>query len=428
MANFVKQSKKIPFLRLITAVFIALLCTQMSAQTYKVIYNFTGYRDGNQPQGRLIMDSQGRLYGTTFYGGSSQGDGYGNVYRLTYYNGNWAQTPIYVFAGGADGAHPNDGVTIGPDGAIYGTTQAGGLDGCSQTGYTGCGTVFVLRPSATIAATLVSPYKKATLYQFTGGSDGAQPEFGVVFQDANTMYGTTQFAGNPGCFGSGCGVVYQLARINGVWTESTIHNFSNDAGGCCPGGGVAIDQSGNLYGNAPGLGPKEGGTAFQLTRAGSSWTENVLYAFDPNSGGYGPLGTPYLAVSGKIYGTNGGGGTSIYGNVFELSPGNPSWTENVLHNFTGAPDGDGAEFGLVGDANGNLYGITLLGGDNDWGMAFELSPLPGGGWNYRVLHSFSLTDGSVPTGPMMIAPNGKLYGTAATGGLYGSGVVYEITP
>jgi hypothetical protein len=131
MTNFVRQSKEQAISRLITAVFMVVLCGHMAAQTYKVIYNFTGYRDGALPYGRLAMDSLGRLYGTTNIGGIAYGsNGFGSVYRLSYYGSSWVATPLYDFAGGSDGSNPYGGVTIGPDGAIYGTTYAGGIGSC----------------------------------------------------------------------------------------------------------------------------------------------------------------------------------------------------------------------------------------------------------------------------------------------------------
>jgi hypothetical protein len=156
------------------------------------------------------------------------------------------------------------------------------------------------------------------------------------------------------------------------------------------------------------LGLHGAGATYQLIPSGSSWSENVLYQFDPSSSGFAPEGTPFLASSGKLCGTN-ENGTGTHGNVFELTLSVGLWSQKVLYTFTGGTDGDGAESGVVGDANGNLFGATIVGGDYDYGVVFELSPTQGGGYNYRVLHSFGNgDDGAVPGGAVIVAPNGRL--------------------
>jgi uncharacterized repeat protein (TIGR03803 family) len=398
------------------------------AQTYRAIYNFTGNRDGALPLGRVVVDSAGNLYGTTQYGGNAfYSNGNGSVYRLAHHGSSWILSPIYAFTGDGDGAHPSAGVTLGPDGAVYGTTSAGGTGNCTASGFTGCGTVFRLRPSPTPPLSVLAPWTKTTLYQFSGGSDGGTPGYDLTFFDANTIYSTTAWRGNPGCFGDGCGVVYKLGRSGGTWTESTIYRFSGDAGGCCPNGGIAVDQAGSLYGTTLGFGQSNGGTAFQLTQSGSNWNEDVLYQFDSTFGGFGPSGTLLRDSSGNLYGTNQASNVG-QGNLFELTPGSSGWTQTVLHSFTGGADGGSPMSGLVADAAGNLYGTTMMGGEFGFGVVFELS-LTGGHWNYRVLHSFAGgADGSYPSGAVTVAPNGKIYGATQTGGPDEFGLLFEIAP
>jgi uncharacterized repeat protein (TIGR03803 family) len=188
-----------------------------------------------------------------------------------------------------------------------------------------------------------------------------------------------------------------------------------------------MDKSGNLYGNALNAGQDYGGTVFQLTPSGSGWTESVLHQFNQNSGEFGPTGPLLLDNSGRLFGTNQtGSGTA--GTVFQLTPGVGSWSETVLHTFTDGADGGAPVSGVVADANGNLYGTTMLGGDSGFGVVFELSPMQGDGYSFRVLHSFDPASGSYPGGGLIVAPNGKIYGTTQTGGQNNFGVVYEITP
>jgi uncharacterized repeat protein (TIGR03803 family) len=135
-------------------VFVLLIFFTQSgqAQTYKVIYTFTGGIDGAAPDAGLTVDAAGNFYGTTRYGGSA---GAGSVFRLSNTGTGWSLTTLYSFAGGNDGTNPEAGVVFGPDGRLYGTTRNGGGVGCEF--YGGCGTVFSLTPSATACNSALCP-------------------------------------------------------------------------------------------------------------------------------------------------------------------------------------------------------------------------------------------------------------------------------
>jgi uncharacterized repeat protein (TIGR03803 family) len=188
---------------------------------------------------------------------------------------------------------------------------------------------------------------------------------------------------------------------------------------------------------------------------------NVLWTFAgaPNDGA-GPMGDLIFDKVGNLYGTTYAGGSgsaalceSGCGTVFSLSPNSDgSWTETVLYNFCTdhtdfqCLDGAFPRAGLVLDANGNLYGTTLNGGNQlcsfasrGCGVAFELSPplFPGGTWIETVLYNFcadvlnfQCLDGAAPTSQLALDAAGNLYGTTSTGGS-GSGnggTVFELTP
>jgi uncharacterized repeat protein (TIGR03803 family) len=98
----------------------------------------------------------------------------------------------------------------------------------------------------------------------------------------------------------------------------------------------------------------------------------------------------------------------------------------VLYRFTGPTDAWGGG-NLVSDRAGNLYGVSRAGGPQQQGAIFELSPSIGG-WIETVLYSFTGNrDGGDPT-DVLVGIDGKLYGMAAEGGLYGSGVVFQLSP
>jgi uncharacterized repeat protein (TIGR03803 family) len=137
--------------------------------------------------------------------------------------------------------------------------------------------------------------------------------------------------------------------------------------------------------------------------------------------------------AGNLYGSTEYGGTYNYGAVFELTP-NPdgSWTESVLHRFSGGKDGSVPLEGLIFDQAGNLYGVTTQGGNLSYcgvgcGVVFKLAPNSKGGWTEAVLHFFAGQPGAIPFGGLIFDMAGNLYGTTNSGAT-GFGSVFEITP
>lgn len=194
---------------------------------------------------------------------------------------------------------------------------------------------------------------------------------------------------------------------------------------------MAIDSSGNLYGTTWGGGAYGYGTVFELSPNGSGgFTESVLHSFSGGSDGEYPyFAGVILDASGNLYGTMFEGGNYDGGIVFELTH-NPSggWTEHVLHTLGASGDGGAPECGLTFDSSGNLYGSTNSGGSGNKGTIYELSPA-GVSWSETILHSFStLLDGQRPVGGVTLDSSGNVYGTTSVGGGQNDGLVFEITP
>ena len=111
-----------------------------------------------------------------------------------------------------------------------------------------------------------------------------------------------------------------------------------------------------------------------------------------------------------------------------MNPSGGSWSFNLLYALQGRVEQNGPLAGVTRDSAGNLYGTAYSLGPGNVGLIFKLSPTEGG-WTYTVLHMFTDTgDGALPMGGVTLDANGNLYGTASTGGAYGKGVVWEITP
>jgi uncharacterized repeat protein (TIGR03803 family) len=389
--------------------FILLLASSATAQTkYTVLYSFTGGTDGGGVYDSVVFDAKGNLYGTTTGGGAY---GAGTVFELTpTTQGAWTETVLHSFPyPSADGAEPNGNVIFDAAGNLYGTTQTAGANGRgtifemtpgssgwtfsvlysfgTQSGdggspsegltldkagnlYGTSGVVFELSPG-------VGGWTDNILYTFSGGSDGGVPFAGVLRNSNGNLFGTTWDGGT-----AGGGVVYEVRHTSSGWVESVLHSFLGGGDGAAPGWGqLASDSSGSIYGTTSvgGTGRCFGGgcgTIFRLTRgAHGGWVETILYRFTAGTDGFSPQAGVVLDHAGNIYGTTlyGGSASCGCGVVYKLAPGSGgTWTYSVLHTFVGT-DGSQPVANLTLH-NGKVYGTTIVGGPGGVGTVFELAP------------------------------------------------------
>ncbi len=170
----------------------------------------------------------------------------------------------------------------------------------------------------------------------------------------------------------------------------------------------------------------------QLAPSGSGWIHTTLYSFTNMTGGAFPQGV-ILDPTGDLFGVTPVGGSNNTGTAFELTPGSGGWTFNAFFNFTGLAR-CGPDAPLTIDNQGNLYGVTQCDGYFEKGSVFKLTPAVGGGWNYSDLHDFDGgPDGGYPAAAVALDASGNIYGTTSQGGNNsacdrGCGVVWEITP
>lgn len=314
-----------------------------------VLHNFAGGTDGASPEGSLLWDKAGYLYGTTMDGGAS---GEGTVFKVT---AAGKEAVLYSFTGTAAGAFPEAGLIMDAAGNLYGTTTAGGLSGN--------GTVFKLGPPKTKGGA----WTEEVLYSFGTGTDGAVPVAGVNLDAAGNVYGTTSAGG-----AYGYGTVFQLTPSGSGWTENILHNFQDGDDGAVLYAGLISDKTGNFYGAATEGGSGGGGTVFELTPANGDWTFTVLYSI-PGWGISGSFRNLILDSSGNLYGTTHCDGANNAGTVYKLTPASGSWTYTSLYVFTGGSDGLYSFSNLV-LKQGKLYGTTKQGGANDYGVIFEITP------------------------------------------------------
>jgi hypothetical protein len=320
-----------------------------------------------------------------------------------------------------------------------------------------------------LTSTASAEWKEKVLYSFQGGTDGAYPAGGVVFDKQGNLYGATQQGGADNCSPmAACGTVYQLSppgHKGGAWTETILHVFKGKAfnDGEFPAGGVIADASGSIYGTTSYggtgdcvlLGIKGGcGTVYEFSPPGTeggAWTYAILYSFKGGNDGYLPNGDLVFDSTGSLYGSTafgGGKGTTCdpgyyqyCGTVFKLSPPKTKggkWTEQVLHSFAGSPDGGEPNGGLVIDKTGAIYGMTHFGGNDvgdchggvggtGCGIAFELKPpVQKGPWVEEQIQRFDVQDGVNPTAGLVFSAGGDLYGTTYGGPTNGYGLIFEL--
>ena len=327
--------------------------------TIMAVHDFDVNTEGAYPVAGLVFDTSGRLYGTTTLGGASNA---GTVFEWFYESGAWQFKVIYTFAGGHDGQAPAGDLIFDAAGDLYGTTPYGGEFGQ--------GTVFELVPSQG------GQWTEKVLYSFRGKRDGATPVSALVFDPAGHLYGTTNQGGGAKPCPAGCGTVFKLTpNGKGKWIETVLYRFQGTTDGALPYGGLAIDQDGSLYGttNFGGdltcNGGTSCGTVFKIDQNGS---ETVLHSFTSvNADGMFPLAGLVFGPGHNLYGTTYAGGAFNQGTVFKISE---RGRVTTLHSFQGSPqDGQGPEAPISFDKAGNAYGTTFSGGTGSTGTVFKIT-------------------------------------------------------
>jgi uncharacterized repeat protein (TIGR03803 family) len=262
--------------------------------------------NGSNPVASLIVDANGDLFGTTEYGDS--GD-YGTVFEIVKTADGYDTTPTTLIAfDGADGAEPVAGLFADAAGNLFGTTQYyGTVDGGAPTGY---GSIFEIAKTADGYATTPT-----TLISFDN-TDGAMPFSGVIADAEGNLFGTTYFGG-----ANGDGTVFEIAKTADGYanTPTTLVNFDG-SDGANPQGGLLIDAAGNLFGTTVTGGADMYGTVFKIAKIDGNYasTPTTLASFD-STNGQNPVAGLIANGAGDLFGTTEAGGTSEDGTVFEIT-------------------------------------------------------------------------------------------------------------
>jgi uncharacterized repeat protein (TIGR03803 family) len=326
-----------------------------SGWTENVLYSFTNGSDGAYPSGALVFDKAGNLYGTAVSGGATScSNGCGTVFELKPGSGgSWTFSVIYSFTGGKDGFAPAFGSLI--------RDKAGNLYGTAEMGGKGSGTVFELIRTK-------SGWKEKTLYEFSGGNDAGYPLAGLSWDATGNLYGATVRGGT-----GNAGAVFELKHLAKGWKEKVIYNFTGGDDGAYPEyGGVTLNAAGDVYGTAAGGGKSGQGVVFVLKPSKSNWRQSVLYSFTGGSDGGQPFAGLAFNKAGNLFGAAAYFGSGN-GTVFKLAHTKTGWKESTLHSFTDS-DGQYPYGGVVIDSKGRLYGTTFRGGSGSAGVVYEVIP------------------------------------------------------
>jgi len=419
---------------LLSLLFCSISLVAATTPSVNVLYSFPpNGLNGGGPEGNLILDSQGNLYGTTFGGGANK---LGTVFELSPNgSGGFNYSVLYSFKGSPDGANPVGNLIFDSAGNLYGVTSSGGTP-------SNFGMVFELSPIGN------GQWSEKSIHNFQGANDGIYPQ-GLAIDSSGNIYGTTREMDNEPK-----GDVFELSQNQGVWTFTVLFLFQSPISqGANPHAGLAIDSLGNLYGTTFYGGSVNAGALFQLqppSQPGGNWTENILSNFGTGSNHWcNPASTPVLDSQGNIYGTLLQGGNlhtcniggpppcsnNLCGAVFELSPnGSGGYNRSILHQFNlnlNPEDGSLPQTGVVLDSLGNLYGTTQLGGLHGKGTVYRLTQIKNGIWD-EANYSFCTSTGACPTGAepiggVVLDPSGNVYLAPFSGG-DGIGTVLEIIP
>jgi len=314
-------------------------------------------------------------------------------------------TNLYNFSGGSDGANPYAGLLLSSN-TLYGTAYTGGD--------AGLGTVFSVNTDGAAFT---------RLYSFSG-NDGAKPH-GALVLSGNVLYGTTGLGGP-----NNSGTVFAV-NTDGTGFQ-TLHAFSatlngsfgtNDDGDT-PAGALILENN-TLFGTALYGGGGGNGTVFKVNTDGTGFT--TIYSFSGGTDGGVPQGTLVLS-GGTLYGAAYAGGTSGNGTVFKVKTDGTGFA--TLHSFTATPssppyvNSDGTSPNGLILSGQTLFGAAGAGGRSGSGTLFAINT---DGTGFRILHSFTGSDGRNPVSPLLLSGS-TLYGAALSTGNSGSGTIFALNP
>lgn len=392
--------------------------------TFSVLHHFGFQTNGGWCASQLVEGSDGRLYGTTDIGGAGNA---GVIFAIDKGGDNSGLGYTVLRRsdanGAIDGARSGSGLLKAADGKLYGVFSDGGTDPASAK-YYGYGTIYRISEDGS---------GFAVLRAMNHWGDGRMPRGKPLFARDGRIYGATNESANGGTGGPGFsnGTIYVMNRDGSGFT--VLHEFPYagpwggttypGASGWNPNGDLIEGTDGKLYGTTSAGGSVYGrGEVFRINCDGSGFT--VLTGGFPGN----EIGIPWAGVvegsDGKLYGTHSSGGAGSAGGIYSLNKDGTGYT--ILREFTSATEGGAPKSQLVRGSDGRLYGTNPSGGLSGGGTLFAFNE---GGGGFVVLHHFNpSTDGYTVNAGLIVGPDGTLYGTASSGGSGNGGTVFSLRP
>jgi uncharacterized repeat protein (TIGR03803 family) len=348
-----------------------------------VLHHFDYTKDGANPYGDLTLARDGNFYGLTSAGGTNT---YGTIFKITTAG---VFTVMRHFSYNTDGANPRGQMVVGADSSLYGITYRGGANGA--------GTIFKFKTTGTYTV----------IKSLTTATDGVNAQGSLVLAKDGNFYGIT--------YGGGANNYGTIFKVTPTGTFTVIRHLVA-ADGSSSRSTLVQAPDGFLYGMAYGAGVNGNGTIFKISTTG---TFSVLRSFVYTTDGGLPNGSLIVGIDGSLYGTTSGGGPNRAGTIFKITT---AGVYTVLRSLTLTTDGGAPKGTLVKGADGNYYGLTSDGGASLFGTAFKITAAG----VYTVLAKFSGSGGSAPFESLIQAADNGLYGTTSTGGTYNYGTIFKL--
>jgi uncharacterized repeat protein (TIGR03803 family) len=360
---------------------------------------------GTAPLAGLSKAGDGTFYGTMSTGGTFFSAG--TVFRMTQGGTLTTLANFYNNTNGAlSGNNPQSSPVQGADGNFYGTTNTGGANGS--------GSIFKMTPAGQVTI-LVS-------LNNTSVPRGSNPICGLTVGNDGNFYGVTQNGGT-----SSLGTIFMVTP-SGVFT--TLVNFTGTSGsflGSSPRAALTLGVDGNFYGTTATGGAGGFGTIFKVTPAGVLTT---LVQFTGTTGAYPgstPLGALVQGTDGSLYGTTSLGGVNNIGTVFKVTTTATFTSLAAFSGTSGATLGSTPKGALALMPDGNFYGTATLGGVNNFGTVFSITPAGALSTLVNLTGSTGTALGATPQGALVAGSDGALYGTTNSGGLNNAGTIFKVT-
>ncbi len=364
-----------------------------SAGSQSVLYQMPAGSGGTYPEAGVSFDTSGNLLGTTSAGGTSN---LGTIFRLTHSGGNWTPSSVYQFQSGAGGQLPWAGLVGDSSGNFFGATTAGGANGG--------GTVYQLSPSG-------GGWTYSSIYTFAAGGG---PVSNLTIDSSGNLYGTT-----PGGGAFGHGTVFKLTHSGSAWIYASLHDFTGGSDGAQPSGSVVLDANGSVYGTAYG-----GGSSNCPGGCGVAWSVSQGLAITTTSLPAGAVGQQYQAQLAASGGqppytwslTSGSLPTGLNLSTSGLISGIPSgqgaftFTVQVRDQLSNRA---GKNFSIT-ISSSNLAITTTQLPSGTQGTFYNTALSASGG---TPPYSWSIVSGALPAGLSLVSSTGVIQGTPTTPGL-----------